>query len=70
MYHRIAGGWEYENDSVGRTKTVIQMTKEGDLINEYPSVIEASRMTGVPAKNISRAATGKTDTAGGFVWKY
>ena len=40
------------------------MTKEGDLINE------ASRMTGVPAKNISRAATGKTDTAGGFVWKY
>ena len=51
------------------SKPVIQI-KDGDVINEYNSIKEASEKTGIIKQNISSALTGKYKSAGGFHWKY
>lgn len=50
-------------------KPVLQYKKDL-LINEYPSVKEASEKTGLIKQNISSCLTGKYKTTGGFFWKY
>jgi len=39
-------------------------------VNEYISISEAGRITGVKKSNIDHVLAGRTKTAGGFVWKY
>ena len=51
------------------SKPVIQI-KDGDAINEYNSIKEASEKTGIIKQNISSALTGRYKSAGGFQWKY
>lgn len=56
---------------LARSKPVLQYNKNGELIKEYPSIIEADRTSGVKRSNIHNSITGKTKTAGGgFIWKY
>lgn len=54
------------------SKSVLQYTKDGHLIAEYPSTMEAYRHTGVKSCNISSCCLGKPkhSTAGGYVWKF
>lgn len=71
-------GWSYDkHDSVQPIKTkrlgdgtVLQFTKEGQFIAEYPTAAEADRMTGISRTTIGLVCKGKGKTAGGFVWKY
>ena len=51
---------------------VLQFSKSGVLINEYPSMMEAERQTGVLSANISNCCVGRArvKTAGGFIWKF
>ena len=51
-------------------KRVRQYTLEGDFVEEYISTRYASDETGIKRPYISMAATGKKDSAGGFIWKY
>lgn len=51
-------------------KPVIQLTKSGDFIAEFHSVIEAFRRTKVVRSNITKCCTGAVKSAGGFVWHY
>lgn len=53
-------------------KPVIQFTKTGKLIKEYPSAKEAQRQTGVLSGSISQCCLGRKNhsTAGGYIWKY
>ncbi len=51
------------------SKPVIQI-KDGDIINDYNSIKEASEKTGIIKQNISSALTGRYKSAGGFQWKY
>lgn len=53
-------------------KAVVQLTKSGDFIAEYASIIEASMSTGVNNRNISSCCQKKygRKTAGGFIWEY
>lgn len=51
------------------SKAVLQFTKDGQFIAEYPSISEASRQTGIPASNISYCCSGKNRTTGGSIWK-
>ena len=51
------------------SKPVIQI-KDGDVINDYNSIKEASEKTGIIKQNISSALTGRYKSAGGFQWKY
>ncbi len=51
-------------------KTVIQFNKNGDVVAEYYSVLEAARMTGVCESSIRKVCFGQRNHAGGFYWKY
>lgn len=59
------------------SKPVMQYTKDGQFIAEYPSQTEAFRQTGISRSNISACCLGKArkngsifKSAGGFVWKF
>lgn len=53
-------------------KAIVQMTKDGEVIKEYPSIREATRETGIEHSCISRCCSGSRNakTAGGFKWSY
>ena len=49
---------------------ILQFSKDGELIAEYPSIMEAERQTGCSRGNICSCCIGKRKTCGGFIWKY
>lgn len=52
------------------SKPVLQFSKDGEFISEYPSTREASRHIGCDNSSISACCRGKQKSAGGFIWKY
>lgn len=58
------------NMSKSLGKRVRQYTLDGKFIKEYTSSRYASEETGIKRPYISMAATGKKESAGGYVWKY
>lgn len=52
------------------SRAVFQYDKEGNLIQEFGGVLEASRKTEINHRYISATCRGEQKTAGGFVWKY
>lgn len=55
---------------LANSRPVIQMTPDGDVIAEYPSVKVASEVTGVHCTNVSSCCLGHRKHARGFVWRY
>lgn len=53
-----------------QSKLVIQYTKSGEFIAEYPSTMEAQRQTGIACQHISHCCNGKRKSCGGYVWRY
>ena len=55
-----------------KSKPVNQYNLEGELIKQYQSIMEASRITGVSFKNIQSVCAGYPHrlTAGGFKWRF
>lgn len=51
-------------------KAVNQYTKDGEFIETYKTVAEASRATGICEGSIRHCVKDRRKTAGGFVWKY
>lgn len=51
------------------SKTVLQI-KDGVIIAEFGSTLEAERMTGINDGNISSCCHGRHKTAGGYQWRY
>ena len=47
-----------------------QCDMNNNLLNEYTSISDASRKTSIQRKLISLYLRGKTNIAGGFIWKY
>ena len=52
------------------TKPVLQFSKSGDFIAEYPSLHEASRQTGCNLGHICSCCRGERKSTGGFIWRY
>lgn len=52
------------------SKPVVQINKEGKVINSFNSAKLASVKTGIDWSNIGRACRGDYKTAGGYVWRY
>ena len=50
-------------------KAVIQYDKQGNMKAEYPSISEAARCVGISSSSIKFMLTGKTQSAGGYIWK-
>ena len=51
-------------------KVIIQYSKDGDFIKEYPSAKEAFRQTNTHPSDICMCCKGKNKTANGYKWKY
>ena len=49
---------------------ILQFSKNGEFIAEYPSLVEAERHTGCHHQNICNCCKGNRKSAGGFIWKY
>ena len=53
-----------------RKRKVLQCDLEGNVIKEYESVSEASRLVDISKTCISRVCRGEREQSGGFLWKY
>ena len=53
-----------------RAIKVNQFTLDGELVNSFPSIIEAGKATGISEKHISSVCNGTRNTHGGYIWKY
>ncbi len=53
-----------------RIKSVLKFNMNGELLNEYSSIKEASKMNNAQQSSISANLRNKNKTAGKFVWKY
>ena len=51
-----------------RSIPILQFTKDGTLIKEWPSLREAGRQLGI--SHICSCLKGRCKSAGGFVWRY
>lgn len=49
---------------------ILQYSKTGEFIAEYPSLMEAERNTGCHNQNICKCCKGTRKSCGGFIWKY
>ena len=47
---------------------ILQFSKEGEFIAEYPSIMEAERTTG--CNHICECCKGKRKSCGGYIWRY
>lgn len=53
-----------------KSHPVQRFTKNGEFIDEYGSISDASRILSITAQHISSCCVGRRKTAGGFIWKY
>lgn len=53
-----------------QSKPVIQMNKDGNVLNRFVSAREAQEKTGVSYKHISSCCLGKRKSTGGYCWKF
>lgn len=51
-------------------KSVIQLSKFGDIINRFDSISDASRFLNISASCISGCCSGRLKSAGGYIWKF
>lgn len=49
---------------------ILQFSKDGTLIKEWPSTHEAERQLGIACSSICNCLKGYRKSAGGFVWRY
>ena len=69
---KIGGGSEAAKKAVKEKLSIpiLQFSKDGTFIKEWPSVSEASRQLGIARQNICHCLKGRIKSASGFVWRY
>ena len=69
---KIGGGSEAAKKAVKEKCSIpiLQFSKDGTFIKEWPSATEAGRQLGIHHQNICCCLKGRYKTAGGFVWRY
>ena len=67
--HRAKGG-KSPSGIEKRSIPILQLSKDGTLIREWPSAKEAERQLGIHQQNICACLKGRYKSAGGFVWRY
>lgn len=67
---RFVGDEIFRNtDNSKKPKGVVQI-KDGEIVNEFESVSDASRKTNIIRSSITYCCKGKLKSAGGFIWKF
>ena len=67
------GLWKFTDNmkkGLDQSKPVYQYDRQYHLINNYPSVIQASLITGINHGNICSCCEGRRKTAGNYIWSY
>lgn len=61
---------EYNKQRIRETHCIpiLQFTKDGIFIKEYPSLTLCEKDTGIRAQHISDVCNGKQKTSGGYIW--
>ena len=67
---RLSDPANREKIAVALSTQIIQLTKSGEFIKEWPSMQEAARELGIAQSNISRVCNHKRNYAGGFIWEF
>lgn len=69
---KISGGNEVAKEAAKEKCSIpiLQFSKDGTLIKEWPSLSEAYRQLGIPQSNICFCLKGRLKFAGGYVWRY
>ena len=49
---------------------ILQLSKDGTFVKEWPSLIEVERQLGIARQNIGSCLKGRYKTSGGFIWRY
>lgn len=68
--------WKFEEDATVRkpyhkkSKCVCMLDKEGNLLNEFPSIKEASLKTGLKYPSISNCLHNKVNSLKGYIFKF
>lgn len=68
--------WSYEfkepfkPNEDNRKKEVLQYNLNGDLLNCFNSVADASKFSGISKTCISRVCRGEREQSGGYIWRY
>ena len=60
----------WDNNLIKTRKSVKQFDKSGNFLNEFVSVSEAARQSGLQATRISAVCLGRRKTTGGYIWKH
>jgi hypothetical protein len=82
--HRSSGGyyWRYKTSEdipkkieVGyrrnaKSKSILQYSKDGEFIAEYPSIRNAAKLTGANNTEIGKSAKNGKTKSGGYYWRY
>jgi len=65
-------GYEQARSDFSHQTPIGRYSKDGILLDVYPSIVFAANMYGVTRINIQKVARGKkgSRTAGGYIWKY
>lgn len=51
-------------------KGIAQRDKSGNLLNEFPNIPTAAKVTGIPYATISANAGGRAASGYGYIWEY
>ena len=65
---KIGGGNEAAKEKL--SLHILQFTKSGEFIKEWPSAREAERRLGIAQSSICKCLKGRLKSAGGYVWLY
>ena len=60
----------FKPDSDFRKKVIFQYNLDGEELNNFSSVSEASKSTGINKSSIAKVCRGERNHAGGFMWSY
>ncbi len=60
----------HRNGNPKTKKSIEQYSLDGKYIQTFESLLKASESLNIKVCSISLAASGKTKTSGGFIWKY
>lgn len=65
MYGRKRSG-----ENAGNRKKVLQLSLDGEILNEFINITEASKETGAIRQHISKCCKGERKQTGGYKWVY
>ena len=69
---KIGGGSEAAKEASKEKLSIpiLQYTKYGEFIKEWPSTREAGRQLGISQSHICQCCKGHRKSAGGYIWRY